>query len=110
MPRCSFCGEEVTSIPPNVADSFACAHCGKQLQATLRCRNFFLAVGAAVAVVLRLATLIFNPRINPRRTSQFPFVLEGLLMRICWKTKLIKIIAYHPHDAIANPESSARMI
>jgi hypothetical protein len=92
-----------------MTDSFACAHCGKQLQATLRSRNFFLAVGAAVAVVLRLATLIFNPRINPRKTSQFPFVAEKLLMRICWKTKLIKIIAYRPHDAIANPASSARM-
>jgi hypothetical protein len=109
MAKCSFCAEEVTSIPTNTTDSFACSHCGRQLQATLRCRNFFLAIGAAVAVVLRLATLIFNPRMNPQKTSQFPFVVESLLIRLCWKTKLIRIVAYHPQDAIANPASSARM-
>ena len=61
MPRCLFCAEELARHPPNMTDSFACTHCGKQLQATLRSRNFFLAVGAAVAVVLRLTILIFNP-------------------------------------------------
>ena len=57
MPGCFYCGEGLTNIPEKVTESFPCVHCGNQLQATLRCRSFFLAAGAALAVALRLATL-----------------------------------------------------
>jgi hypothetical protein len=92
-----------------VTESFPCVHCAKQLQATLKCRSLFLAVGAVLAVLIRLGTLFLNPKTNPRKTAQFPFVMEDFLIPAFWKTKFIKIVAHQPKNAIAKSEPSARM-
>jgi hypothetical protein len=109
MPACPSCGQDLPVPTENVTDSFPCVQCGKQLQAALKCRNLFLAVGAAFALVLRVATLFLNPRTNSRKTAQLPLVLEDFLIRTFWKTKLIKIVTHQPNNATAKSEPSAGM-
>jgi hypothetical protein len=92
MPICIFCGADL-DFPEDATVSFPCLNCGNELRGTLRYRRAFTALGVASAVALRFVTLIFNPSINARKLSDFAAAQETLVVRILWKTKLIKIDA-----------------
>lgn len=54
---------------------------------------------SALAILLRTITFPFDPRVNPRKTSALPFVLESLLVRLLWRTGLVRL-----KPAAARPE------
>src|SRR6267142_2398983 len=99
MLNCPVCGQELTVAPENATDAFHCEKCGNRLRASLRYRTVMLLINSAAAVLLRFATLRFNPRFNLQKTSKLPFAVEALLTRFLWRTGLIKIdVAQSPRS------------
>jgi hypothetical protein len=91
MLDCPVCGQELPVAPENATDAFHCEKCGNRLRASLRFRTIMLSISSAAAVLLRFATLRFNPRFNLQKTSTLPFAVEALVTRFLWRTGLIKI-------------------
>jgi hypothetical protein len=56
----------------------------------LAVQSTFLAVFAIVAILLRMATLLVNPRVNAAKTSRMPFTMECALARALWRTSLVQ--------------------
>jgi len=91
MQRCPSCAHSLDSPPNDVLESFLCPYCGKQLKVALRYRTTILAVGAIAAVFMQAAKLAVSPKINMEKTSRLPFVLEGGLTHLFWRTKLVRV-------------------
>jgi DNA-directed RNA polymerase subunit RPC12/RpoP len=104
MPSCPVCGQELVTAPENATDAFQCEKCGKRLFASIRYRTVILLINSAAAVLLRCATLRFNPNLNPQKTSKLPFAIESLLIRLFWRTRFIEIGVESPYS---NPRSDS---
>jgi|SRR5580658_3178036 predicted RNA-binding Zn-ribbon protein involved in translation (DUF1610 family) len=91
MQRCPSCAHILDSPPNDVLESFLCPYCGKQLKVALRYRTTILAVGAIAAIFMQAAKLVVSPKINMEKTSRLPFVLEGGLTHLFWRTKLVRV-------------------
>jgi hypothetical protein len=57
----------------------------------VRGRTGFLFAFSVVVVLLKIATLPFSPRFNPKKLSDFTFVLESLVVRLFWRTRLVRL-------------------
>jgi len=78
--RTCLCGRgQLPTAPEDTTASFSCENCGNTLRASVRYRIAFLLFAAAVGVLFRFTTLIFNPRMNPQKLAKFPFALEACL-------------------------------
>jgi hypothetical protein len=96
MKTCPACGSKIGALPDNSLEPFVCANCKNPLLITLRFRMFFLSLFAILALLLRAVTIVVNPRPNPSKTSQLPFVMEGALARLLWRTGLVRVELDHP--------------
>jgi predicted RNA-binding Zn-ribbon protein involved in translation (DUF1610 family) len=101
VPSCPNCREQLTTVPEDATASFACEKCGAMLHASVRYRMPLLLFGAALGAVLRFSTLVLNPRTNVQKTALIPFVMESLLVRRYWRTRLVKIASHQaPAESI----------
>ena len=91
MARCAACGEKTSFPSLDPRDSFACDTCGQSLNGTFRARPFFLGISTAASLALRAATVVVNPRLNPRKDSELATAIELGLMRLLWTTRFVQL-------------------
>ena len=108
MANCATCRQKLEvpfDFSPDHYYSGCCSNCGSRLRAVLRLRFTVLAFGAVVGALLKLITMPFNPRVNLQKLAKFPFLLEAMLVRLFWRTGLVKTELFSPPDACPSSES-----
>jgi NAD(P)H-dependent FMN reductase len=108
MLKCPACGRVLAAVPENATDAFHCEKCGSQLRASLRYKPVMHVISSVVAVLLRFATLRFNPRINPQKTSKLASAIEALLTRFSWRTGLVEVAVDRSSNNSAAASSSSK--
>jgi hypothetical protein len=97
MAHCAECGEKTSFPLLDPRNSFTCDTCGQSLKGTFRARPFFLGISTAASLALRAATIVVNPRLNPRKDSELATAIELGLMRLLWTTRFVQVKAVNLH-------------
>jgi hypothetical protein len=73
-----------------------CEACGRTLKAQFRGRALVAGFSMIASIFFRTATLVLNPRLNPRKDSELAAAIELGLMRLLWATKCVQVKALNP--------------